>query len=268
MQYKKILEVYSEKLTEKHLGTVERVKGIVEGLGMGCQTVDARDLQESCFKGINLVVAVGGDGTIICSSHYLRGCLKEVPILGINSEPEISEGALASIDEGELGLLEKMLQEGTLIKRQRALIKRNGVVLNELALNDVYVGSQAQFTTSRYKIKLNGTAEEHRSSGIIVATGSGSNAWYKSAGGSPFHYAERKLKFITREPIVSRVFKPQILRGEVKESEKLTFEAKRYGGGMIAIDSCKTYDFNVPDAIEVCLSDSPLNVIVKQDETR
>ena len=89
----------------------------------------------------------------------------------------------------------------------------NNKLIKELALNEVYIGAKSQFHTSRYTIKLNGDGEEQRSSGVLIVTGSGSNAWYKSAGGEPFPCEEKKLKFLVREPYQKRVFKPKILCG-------------------------------------------------------
>ena len=93
-----------------------------------------------------------------------------------------------------------------------------------------------------------------------IVTSSGSNAWYKSAGGKPFPEQDI-LKFLVREPFSGRIFKPKILVGEIKPREKISFESKRYAGGVIALDSDAVYEFNNNDKAEIQLSDKPLNVI-------
>jgi len=254
-----ILLVYSEKLTQKHLDVVSQIKKlIIRDLNKNCRSVCARDLQDSCFENIDLVITAGGDGTFIRASHYLD----KIPILGINSEPEFSEGALTNLKDTEFTRLKQiLLGDYAVIKKQRIQIIRNNQLIKELALNEVYVGAENQFHTSRYIIETNNQKEEQRSSGVLIATSSGSNGWYKSAGGQPFPEEKQKLKFLVREPLSGRLFQPKLLHGEISKSEKITFTSTRYSGGAIAIDSNKTYPFNKGDIVEISLSDKPLNVI-------
>jgi len=257
-EFNKVLIVRHEKQSEKHEEATAKVIKILNKLNKEISCVKCNELKDAHFKDKDLVIAIGGDGTFIQTSHFLN----QTPILGINSEPEVSEGALSSLKGEEIDFLDEILTgKYRIIQRPRVKVRKNGELIERHALNEVYIGSETQFHTSRYIIKLNGNEEEHRSSGVLVVTGSGSNAWYKSAGGKPFHYAEKKLKFLTREPFVRRVFKPKILNGEIKEGEKIIFESKRSTGGIIAIDSHLTYDFNIGDCIEIELSNCPLNVI-------
>ncbi len=259
--FKNILIVYSEKVSETHLDVVGKIKKIVEEL-YSCKSVKSTDLQASLFNNIDLVLTAGGDGTFIRASHFL----KNTPILGVNSELKVSEGALTSISEEELEILKEILSgKYKIIQRQRAKVARNNVILDKLALNDVYVGSLNQFHTSKYIINFKGEEEEQRSSGVLISSGSGSNAWYKSAGGQPFSFKEKKLKFLVREPFTGRIFKPKILEGEILENEKIVVKSRRYNGGVIALDSDSKYDFNLGDVVEIQLSEHPLNVVVRED---
>ena len=259
--FRKILVTYSEKLAEKHARTVDKVKNLLKGRDFSI--IKSNELCEDNFKDADLAVTIGGDGTFIRAASFIKA--KDTLIIGINSEPEFSEGALTSINENELDFLKEILDgRYKTISRERASIKRNNVLLGELALNEIYVGAASQFHTSRYIIKFREKSEEQRSSGVLIATGSGSNAWYKSAGGIPFGFNEKKLKFLVREPFFgNRVFKPKLLCGEISEGEKIEFEGKRHSGGIIAIDANSVYDFNAGDKIEIELSGCPLSVIVK-----
>ena len=256
--FDRILVVYNEKQSEIHLNTVKRVKDILKNKLKAAIIVE--NLDKSYFKDIDLVITIGGDGTFTRTANYLN----QEYILGINSEPEFSEGALLSINENELTFLEEVLKgEFKTISRQRAKTILNGQELKELALNEVYVGAASQFHSSRYIIKYKESQEEQRSSGVIISTGSGSHAWYKSAGGVPFAYDSKELRFIVREPYFGKkVFKPKILHGHIEEKEYLEFESKRTFGGIISIDM-KSYEFNNDDCVRIELSDKPLQVIVK-----
>ena len=257
MRFNKILIAYTDRPSEKHLETVDKVVRIVKE----CSVVKSRSLKESDFECVDLVISIGGDGTFIRAAHFVKDGL----ILGINSEPTHSEGGLMSLKGDELDVLKEILDGNyDVIKRERITTKINGKLINENAVNEIYVGTASNFHTSRYSIIFGGKTEEQRSSGVIISCGSGSSAWYKSAGGRPFHYYEKKLKFLVREPFSRNLFKPTILKGELGEGEKICFESKGHYGGAVAIDSNKTYEFKMGDIVEVFLSDQPLNVVVRK----
>ncbi len=257
--FKKLILVYSEKLSNSHLSAVENIKKLIEKLGIDYTFVEVRDLKRELLD-VDLVITAGGDGTFIRAANYL----KEVPILGINSEPEFSEGALTSLNDDELDVLEEILKgDYDIVKRPRIKVIFNGKELDQLALNDVYVGSTTHFHSSRYIIKFNGSSEEQRSSGVLFSTGSGSSAWYKSAGGEVFDFNEKKIKFLVREPFSGRIFNPKLIEGEVLDGEKVNVISKRYEGGVISLDSNFHKEFNIPDEVELELSEFPLKVVRK-----
>jgi NAD+ kinase len=238
------------------LRVVEKVKEILKDKKVSL--IKLSELKKSDISNKDLIITIGGDGTFLKVSHFLN----EQPILGINSEPEKSEGALTSMKESEIDKLKEILQgRFRTIQRQRAAVKINNTLIDEHALNDVYAGASNQFHTSRYVINFKGNKEEQRSSGVLIVTGSGSTAWYKSAHGKPFSHDEKKLKFKIREPYFGNLFKPKILDGELAEGEKMLLESRRHEGGVIAIDSNKTYQFNFGDTAEIELSKCHLNTI-------
>jgi NAD kinase len=81
--FKKILIVYSEKNSENHKNTVERVKELISS----ARVERADNLKRDLFDGVELVITVGGDGAFIRAAAFLEDQL----ILGINSEPETRE---------------------------------------------------------------------------------------------------------------------------------------------------------------------------------
>ena len=253
----KIALIYSPKTSLQHLESIERLQDILNDRIL--YSVCSKDLKELNEKETDLVLTVGGDGTFIRTSSFLR----ETPILGINSEPNGSEGALTTLTADNLNELEKIIDEEKMLLRDRAIITRNGIQMPELALNEVYIGAASQFHTSRYKIRFKNKEEEQRSSGVIVCSGSGSHAWYKSAGGKPFNYDSKEFKFLVREHFFGKLFKPKILKGVIKENETISFKSKSYYGGAIAVDSNKMYKFKFDEVIEISLSKEPLNVVVK-----
>jgi nicotinate-nucleotide adenylyltransferase len=251
---KNVLVVYSEKETEKHLNVVKGIKKLLNGLDIYSQFILASDLKKEFFKGVDLVITVGGDGTFIRASHFVYGQL----ILGINSDSETSNGGLLGFDENNYSYILEVIEGNFKIhKKDRVVIRKNGKLLDSYAMNEVFVGARNQFSTSRYVIELNGSKEEQRSSGVLVVTPLGSNAWYKSAGGKP--YLERVLKYVVREPFVCRLFDSKLLGGNVENSIK--FYSTMQKGGVIALDSNKVYYFNQGDEVELCFAQNPLSIV-------
>lgn len=261
-KFNKVLIVRHEKKNKKHEETIKKVMDILKESKNDFSCIKFSELHHDHFQDKDLVITIGGDGTFIRTTHFMRG---DIPIIGINSEPETSEGALTTIKRDDVGHLKDILRgDYDVIKRLRARIIKNGELVRELALNEVYIGAASQFHTSRYVIKHKGLEEEHRSSGVLVVTGAGSTAWYKSAGGKPFNHDEERLRFLVREPFISRIFQPRLTQGEIGKDEIITFESKREDGGVISIDSWAIYDFNRGDRIEIRLSSQPLQVITNK----
>lgn len=265
--FRNVLLVYSEKITEKHLDMVKTVMRDLERLKIGVNAINVKYIEKRYFENIDLAVTIGGDGTFIRTSHFLKFY---TPILGINSEPEHSEGALlVRYEDLEKILSDSLYGETKLKKIDRIQTVRNNIILEEFAINEVYIGTEKQFTTSRYIVDYRGNKEEHRSSGVLVVTPSGSRSWYKSAGGKPFGDGEvdgsvgddKKLKFLVREPYFGKIYNPKILNGEILLGEKIVFYSRRYDDGIIAIDSYKVYPFNIGDIVEIKMSDIPLKVV-------
>jgi NAD kinase len=245
---KKDLQI-EEKVTDKikEIFSESKIKIILLG------NLTKNDLTDS-----DLVITIGGDGTFVRAANLIENSL----VLGINSNPKTSEGALTSIAIDEIDKL-KQVEENKfkIIERQRAEVVLNNKILDEKAINEVYVGTLSQFHISRYKIKFKDKEEEQRSSGILVSTGTGSRAWFLSARGKPFNPSEKKLCFIVREPYFGkRIFMPTLFKGDVLEGEKLEIESNRDFGGIIAIND-SVYDFNKGDIVQIKLSEKPLKVI-------
>ncbi|MFH1585897.1 MAG: NAD(+)/NADH kinase [archaeon] len=261
--FNKILIVHNERKTNENPDALNEVIKVLNKLHKDFLIVNLASLKKNHFNFIDLVLTLGGDGTFITASHYLD----ETPIIGINSNKKTSEGFLTELNNEQIHLLEDILNGNhEVIKRQRAALKINGELVDKHALCEIYVGAEKQFHTARYILKLGEEEEEHRSSGIIVVTGSGSTAWYKSAGGDPFHHEEKRLKFLVREPYTGEnLFKPKMLAGEIPHKEKISIESKRYQGGMVALDCHLTFPFNLGDKVEIVLSDKPLKVVRRKN---
>ncbi|MCK4775962.1 MAG: NAD(+)/NADH kinase, partial [Candidatus Krumholzibacteria bacterium] len=130
---------------------------------------------------VDLVLAVGGDGTIL--KHARRFLDRETPILGVKG------GSLGFLTEGRTENIVERLRDGRFKIQRRmrldAAIYRDGETLHEFnALNEFVVHGAGYSRMVTLHIDIDGKGLRERSAdGMIVATPTGSTAYSMSAGG-------------------------------------------------------------------------------------
>lgn len=133
-----------------------------------------------------LVVALGGDGTILKASHLLGE--EEVPILGVNL------GRLGFLSGAPYGSLRQAVGDalsGDVRVERRATLRADIEMEGRSAgtyraLNEIYLGRGVASRVVAFEVAVNGTVvTKTHADGIIVATATGSTAYALSAGG-PF----------------------------------------------------------------------------------
>jgi NAD+ kinase len=145
----------------------------------------------------DFIVTVGGDGTVLGSSHYVR----RGAMLGVNSAPKDSIGHFCMARRNDFDRkLDDILDEN--IRPQnlaRLAVFLDEKQLPELALNDVLIAHKCPAATTRYIIEIGGVREEHRSSGVWISTAAGSTAGILSAGGKAMPRRSRRIQYLIRE---------------------------------------------------------------------
>jgi NAD+ kinase len=165
---------------------------------------------------VDLVVAVGGDGTIL--KHARRYLESETPILGVKG------GSLGFLTEGRTGTIVERLRSGRfgLQRRMRiaASIYKGGELVREFdALNEFVVHSAGYSRMVVLHIEIDGKElREHSADGIIVATPTGSTAYSLSAGGP---LLEPTIEAIVIRPIVIDAEQTVSIRVSSRRAETL-----------------------------------------------
>ena len=182
---------------EEHMETLELVEGELKRLGIEYQSL-WRSQMPGIVEDVDLMISVGGDGTFLDASHALRN----VPILGVNSSCSSSFGHFCQANKDNFqDCLEAIIDERVKpIDILRLELSIDGIVIQELALNEVLVAHSSPAATSRYFLNVGALTEEHRSSGIWVSTPAGSTGSMRSAGGSVSPIASRNFEYLVREP--------------------------------------------------------------------
>jgi NAD+ kinase len=139
-------------------------------------------LPDDClYQNADIVVALGGDGTILHIAK--RAAMSDLPVLGINIG---RLGFMAGLEVDELDGLQR-LTGGDFVTDERMMleIKLSGhKELTYFALNDAVISKGALSRIIDIGISCDGRPiGDYRSDGVIVSTPTGSTAYSLSAGG-------------------------------------------------------------------------------------
>ena len=138
--------------------------------------------EEQLFKVADVIITIGGDGTII--RYAKRAALENKPVLGINAG---RMGYLANIEQNELNLISKLKTNEFFVEKRMMLsvkVCENGKVLNEYnALNDAVITSGFISRIVDISATVGGDSINYRADGLIISTPTGSTAYSMSAGG-------------------------------------------------------------------------------------
>jgi NAD+ kinase len=213
---------------EAHERTVEDVEEALDALG--AEVVFKGGPRGHIPKRVDLVVTVGGDGTLLTASHQIG---EGVPLLGINSAPGHSVGffcasakvhvktTLAKALDGEL--------PATHLARMRVTL--NGKLLHARVLNEALFCHASPAATSRYILRVakrhGGCHEEdQRSSGLWIGPAAGSTAAQRSAGGRVLPLASHRIQFVVREPYTPAGGRLRLALGLVGPEASITIRSK------------------------------------------
>lgn len=211
----------------------------------------------------DILIAVGGDGTIIHSSHYAAEYDK--PILGINAG---RLGFLAGIEKEELGLLKCLIDGNYRIdKRMMLSVKHyeNNAFVNEyFCLNDVVVARGASMHMCELEALEGGRKiSDFIADGLIVATPTGSTAYSLSAGGP---VVDTSIESLILTPVCSHTV---LARSMIFKPDSSIEISVKNSGVSLPIFSCDGEDgmlMNENSKIVVTRSDRAAKIIrIKSD---
>jgi NAD+ kinase len=146
--------------------------------------------EEEMSRRAELILVLGGDGTLIHAARMVRG--RPVPILGVNLG---SLGFLTEVPRSELfvRLPEALTGRARLHTRMKLACRlhRGGkVIVEDEVLNDVVINKGALARIADHEVSLDGQyMTTFKSDGVILATPTGSTAYALAAGGPILHPA-------------------------------------------------------------------------------
>lgn len=263
----------AERIFESH-NRQQAAYSELEGLLSPSQIIGRDAISPSLAAKAGLVIAFGGDNHFQHVSHFLR----DTPILGVNSDPLTSHGALLSDSITTLETTLKKLTSGeyTLEPWTRLQLEVGGVRLPP-AVADIFIGEEKRVLMSRHTVqkfradeygefKAETDPVEQKCSGVIVATGAGSSGWYLTAAGPvasspmPFSPCEERARFAATEVSKTRQHDKALLFGEIKPDELLVFTSLNRNRGIASIDSLISQSFPRGTVAKLQLAKEPLLV--------
>lgn len=134
---------------------------------------------EDFYASVNVVVAIGGDGTILAAAR--RAAIYDVPVLGVNL------GKLGFLNELEPeNLREGLLRvlKGEYRTEARMMLKAQANGEEAIALNDMVMSNRQRGRVVRAATYIDGVlADASAADGVLVSSPTGSTAYSLSCGG-------------------------------------------------------------------------------------
>jgi NAD+ kinase len=243
---------------EAHVAGVQAAQEILSSLG--AKVVLRYRSEPGHTEDFDLVVTLGGDGTLLWVSHLVGA---NVPLLAINTAPQDSVGHYCA---GSIETMRELFTQalaGTLpsVRLTRMRVEMDGELVNNRILNDVLFAHECPAATSRYLIEHEGKIEDHISSGIWVGPASGSTAAQRSAGGKVMPLQSKRLQFVVREPYIRRNKKPLLVHGYVASGSELILQSKMRPGRLYLDGSRLQRVVEFGAVLRMTQSDEPLYLL-------
>ncbi|MED5159222.1 MAG: NAD(+)/NADH kinase, partial [Candidatus Thermoplasmatota archaeon] len=145
------------------------------------------------FAGRDLVVILGGDGTLTSIAHSIDS---DTPVMGVNSHPQDDDedgsyGFYMGSDPEHFDSDIRIALNGDAIvnvlpRLQAEIVTTSGKrILSDPALNDLIIANTHQYQPSRYRLQRGDVGSEseidviQRSSGCLFSTFLGQGAWFR-----------------------------------------------------------------------------------------
>jgi NAD+ kinase len=251
---------------ESHIKSMDRVRQTLVARGLDFlwrHHID--DLNPDDF---NLVVTVGGDGTVLHASH----AIEKTPVLAVNSSPSTSVGFFTCTDAAGFGAYLDQALEGRIkpMTLSRMEVSVNEKIVTDRALNDVLFCHDCPASMTRYVLTFNGSAEDQISSGVWVGTAAGSTAALKAAGGCAMSPRSKRLQYVVREPfprggVDARQF-PRMVKGMIPDGERLVIFSKTEVARLYVDGPHVVFSVNFGDRVTYRRSDKPLSLFIDVDK--
>jgi NAD+ kinase len=243
----------------------------LEGATSGLRTFSPADRLE---QSIDLVVTIGGDGTLTWAVSLFRGAMPPVLSFAAGSLGFLTPFSLKdwSGTLGELLDLRRACAPPTLVCRMRLCVnvyRRNMTCADESlhvqGLNEVLVHRGSSSALAKLDVSVDGERITLvQGDGLILATPTGSTAYSLAAGGSMVHPGVPAILLTPVSPH-SLSFRPAILPESCSIAVRVPLTARC--GAALSVDGVDICQLGIGDSVEVSASRYPVPTICHTSET-
>lgn len=255
---KTVLVVYMKPespVAQQTLDTVE--EALLRTKKFQVEIRERNQVDHACCWKKDLIITIGGDGTFLRATQFNTNSL----MFGVNPDPKEKVGFFTRATGKDFRQKLQKIAQGKFkvlpLTRLQAVIDGKRI---EPALNEIYFGNRSAYKMCRYVLQEGKKREMQRSSGVLVTTGSGSNAWYKSAGGKPFSMTSPKFAYLVREPY-HREKQHHLEKGFVEGQETLVITSLN-DENIVVIDALsQEYPVAKGKTLTISLSHAPVKFV-------
>ena len=265
-----VLLVYKKNFEGVHDESLESVKDVLNSKSSTIRVdIRAREqVRRADFIGRDLVIVLGGDGTLTSISHNIDS---NTPVMGVNSHPRSDDpdGSYGFYMDCDVDTFEKDLEaalNGTAIvnrlPRLQATIETTSgnKIKSDPAMNDLLIANTHQYAPSKYHMRRGDIDTKQVSSGLVFSTWLGQGAWFNqiaresnlgNADDSDTHYlviARDIDAQITDERYMAWTSEPTVITSDMHR-------------GYVVPDGWDEYQFNRGASITVDLSGPILQLL-------
>ncbi|WNG55981.1 NAD(+) kinase [Archangium gephyra] len=221
---------------------------------LGWPRVEDRELAARA----DLVVVLGGDGTLIHAARLLDG--RPTPILGVNLG---SLGFMTEIPVEELFLaLDEVLagrfKTDSRMKLCSRLVRDGKVLVQDEVLNDVVINKGALARIADHEVSVEGVPiATYKADGVILSTPTGSTAYSLSAGGPIVHPS---VDCTVLTPICSHALTHRPIIVPADRTIRITL-ASDTADTFLTLDGQTGHGLQCGDSIEVVRSPNRVNLV-------
>jgi len=241
-----------------HLHALETARVSLAKLGVDAKFRHRSDGTHA--QHVDLVVTLGGDGTLLWASRLVGA---NTPIVAINTAPKDSVGYFCAGTKHALGdtlsaALSGKLSTTTLTRMQ---VEMDGVVLSKRVLNDALYCHECPASTSRYELRLGRARDEQKSSGVWIGPAAGSSAAQRSAGGKLLPIDSEQLQYVVREPYEINGTRYNLKKGLVAPGQRFKIQSHMRAGRLYLDGPHTVHSVEMASVLEFHQSTEPLQLL-------
>ena len=183
-----VLLVYKKNFEGVHDESLQSVKDVLAAQPNKIRVdIRAREqVRRADFIGRDLVIVLGGDGTLTSISHNIDS---NTPVMGVNSHPRSGDpnGSVGFYMDSNIETfsqdLEAALNGNAIVNRlprlQATIETTSGnKIRSDPAMNDLLVANTHQYAPSKYNLRRGDIDIKQQSSGLLFSTWLGQGAWF------------------------------------------------------------------------------------------